>query len=292
MSKEEQRVKFDISQTSQDSLSIIFEESPEAKQRSGSGIKSDDASSSADCADALAWDGDRMKREKKEEDIFLYIVMQLCQKESLRDWLRRSPSLNRERRKSLDMFREICLGVDYVHSRGLIHRDLKPSNIFFDQDGTIKIGDFGLVTDIGGAASCYDGGCDDSDKMISSSQHTDQVGTELYMSPEQAARLPYGHKVDIYSLGLVLLELLVPFSTQMERAKTLSDLRTRKVVPRGFEIDDACPLVKKMVSHDPTERPEAAEVMETDFLKDGIDDNTTGRVKTISGGSDQLSATD
>ena len=71
--------------------------------------------------------------------------MQLCQKESLKTWLR-SCTLERNRTRSLQMFNEICLGVEYVHSQGLIHRDLKPSNIFFSSDGTIKIGDFGLVT--------------------------------------------------------------------------------------------------------------------------------------------------
>ena len=59
-------------------------------------------------------------------------------------------------------------------------------------------------------------------------EHTDQVGTELYMSPEQRGRRAYSHKVDIYSLGLILFEMLVPFSTQMERVTVLSDLRKNK----------------------------------------------------------------
>ena len=81
----------------------------------------------------------------KPPQFYLYIVMQLCQKESLKTWLR-SCTVERNRTRSLQMFNEICLGVEYVHSQGLIHRDLKPSNIFFSSDGTIKIGDFGLVT--------------------------------------------------------------------------------------------------------------------------------------------------
>ena len=44
------------------------------------------------------------------------------------------------------MFNEICTGVEYVHNQDVIHRDLKPSNIFFANDGTIKLGDFGLAT--------------------------------------------------------------------------------------------------------------------------------------------------
>ena len=81
----------------------------------------------------------------KPPQFYLYIVMQLCQKESLKSWLR-SCTVQRNRVRSLQMFNEICLGVEYVHSQGLIHRDLKPGNIFFSSDGTIKIGDFGLVT--------------------------------------------------------------------------------------------------------------------------------------------------
>ena len=95
--------------------------------------------------------------------------MQLCQKESLRVWLKNT-SEHRSRLESLSRFHEICSGVEYVHSQGLIHRyflkkkipvksyykkihimetfsrDLKPSNIFFANDGTLKIGDFGLAT--------------------------------------------------------------------------------------------------------------------------------------------------
>jgi serine/threonine protein kinase len=96
-------------------------------------------------------------------------------------------------------------------------------------------------------------------------QHTDQVGTELYMSPEQRARRPYSHKVDIYSLGLILFEMLVPFSTQMERVTVLSDLRKNKF-PGHFLNQTEFPVVKSMLSHSPDERPDAADVLEMPFL--------------------------
>ena len=117
------------------------------------------SSYSSSVCDALAWnqknsapdgaaagrgDGFPANNKKKEAEdkkgskVYLYIVMQLCQRESLKSWLR-SCTYQRVRTQSLKMFREICSGVEYVHSQGLIHRDLKPGNIFFSADGTIKV---------------------------------------------------------------------------------------------------------------------------------------------------------
>ena len=77
---------------------------------------------------------------------FLYIVMQLCCRETLSHWL--ASHIRRSREEIFDTFKQICVGVEYVHSMGLVHRDLKPSNIYFsnETDRVIKIGDFGLVT--------------------------------------------------------------------------------------------------------------------------------------------------
>ena len=72
------------------------------------------------------------------------------------------------------------------------------------------------------------------------------------MSPEQIAKNPYNNKVDIYSLGLILFELLVPFSTQMERIHTLTKLRQLEF-PAKFQETPEYNLVKKMLDHDPNE---------------------------------------
>jgi eukaryotic translation initiation factor 2-alpha kinase 3 len=107
----------------------------------------------------------------------------------------------------------------------------QPSNIFFSLDGQIRIGDFGLVTDMADIPQL-----DSSSPMANHSynRHTQQVGTQLYMSPEQIQGLPYNYKVDIYSLGLILFELLVCFSTEMERIEVLKGLRISEF-PKDFQ---------------------------------------------------------
>ncbi|XP_058135039.1 eukaryotic translation initiation factor 2-alpha kinase 3 isoform X2 [Dasypus novemcinctus] len=157
--------------------------------------------------------------------VYLYIQMQLCRKENLKDWMsRRCTMEERERTMCLHIFLQIAEAVEFLHSKGLMHRDLKPSNIFFTMDDVVKVGDFGLVTAM------------DQDEeeqvaltpMPAYARHTGQVGTRLYMSPEQIHGNNYSHKVDIFSLGLILFELLYPFGTQMERVKTLTDVRNLK----------------------------------------------------------------
>ncbi|XP_037071129.1 eukaryotic translation initiation factor 2-alpha kinase 3-like [Pollicipes pollicipes] len=188
--------------------------------------------------------------------VYLFIQMQLCQKESLKDWLsancgpRNTPHV-------FAIFRQILNGVEYVHSQQLMHRDLKPSNIFFSLDGTIKIGDFGLATTLGGEAA----GHTPAPASGVGTLHTDQVGTQLYMSPEQVLGHPYDDKVDIYSLGIILFELLVPFATQMERQQTLTLVR-RLVFPEPFQQSqpDEHDLLAQMLCHQPARRPSIAEI--------------------------------
>ena len=160
----------------------------------------------------------------------------------------------------------------------IFYRDLKPSNIFFANDGTLKIGDFGLAT------AGYNGAeeseiqsqslmAPNADSNTDTTEgHTEEVGTELYMSPEQVEKKPYNHKVDIYSLGLILFELLVPFQTQMERIDTLSKLKKLQFSDEFFDQREYN-LVKSMLAHDPTERPEASDILDMDFLRQVLDDH-------------------
>ncbi|KAJ1525913.1 hypothetical protein ONE63_009102 [Megalurothrips usitatus] len=186
---------------------------------------------------------------------YLFIQMQLCQKECLKDWLRNNPK--RDYTNVINFFEQIVMAVEYVHLNNLIHRDLKPSNIFFSMDGNIKIGDFGLVT------TMLEGGEEERTPLDSSSssgsfgeRHTALVGTELYMSPEQRKGKPYSYKVDIYSLGLTFFEMLVPFGTEMERVHVMQNLSRHKFPPDfSKKYPNEYELLKIMLDHTPEKRP-------------------------------------
>uniref|UniRef100_A0A8C4VDZ1 Eukaryotic translation initiation factor 2-alpha kinase 3 n=1 Tax=Gopherus evgoodei TaxID=1825980 RepID=A0A8C4VDZ1_9SAUR len=190
--------------------------------------------------------------------VYLYIQMQLCRKENLKDWMNRRCTLEeRERAECLQIFLQIAEAVQFLHGKGLMHRDLKPSNIFFTIDDIVKVGDFGLVTAM------------DQDEeeesvltpMPAYARHTGQVGTKLYMSPEQIYGNTYSHKVDIFSLGLILFELLYPFNTQMER------VRVGLLFPL-YPNSHLYAMVKHMLSPSPTERPEAEDIIENPLFED------------------------
>ncbi|KAM3850598.1 eukaryotic translation initiation factor 2-alpha kinase 3 [Diretmus argenteus] len=208
------------------------------------------------------------QRSQPSPKVYLYIQMQLCRKENLKDWMaQRCLPEQREHSQCLGIFLQIAEAVDFLHGKGLMHRDLKPSNIFFTMDDVVKVGDFGLVTAMDQEEDEDEPGA--LTPMPALTRHTGQVGTKLYMSPEQLSGNSYSHKVDIYSLGLILFELLCPFRTQMERVRTLTEVRAIQF-PEVFSRNNVQELgmVRSMLSRCPSERPEAAEITETPLFQE------------------------
>lgn len=132
-----------------------------------------------------------------------FIAMEYCAGRTLRDILKESRTTLEE---TLDIAMQVCAGLNCAHGLNIVHRDIKPSNIFILDDGRVKVMDFGLAAIVGG---------EDLTKTGST------LGTVGYMSPEQIKGGKVDRQSDIFSLGVVLYELLTgrhPFKAQHEAA--------------------------------------------------------------------------
>ncbi|XP_062320368.1 protein kinase containing Z-DNA binding domains isoform X2 [Osmerus eperlanus] len=186
----------------------------------------------------------------------LFIKMEFCEKGTLNDWIKKRNEGTQNTFKTaeaLHMFRQILSGVEYIHSKGHIHRDLKPENVFIGEDETVKIGDFGHVTNT-------------SSSLVN---RTSETGTPIYMSPEQKTALDYDKKTDIFALGLIYFEILWKMPTVSEKFKLFENLRTQ-VFPEDFKNKYTTEhhMIRKMLSQTPAERPDVKEIAKylEDFL--------------------------
>ncbi|XP_072568427.1 eukaryotic translation initiation factor 2-alpha kinase 1 isoform X2 [Paramormyrops kingsleyae] len=210
------------------------------------------------------------RTQKMQLQLMLYIQMQLC-KLSLRDWILErnqgsttpsDPYGSVDVEKTFRILRAILEGVDHIHSRGIMHRDLKPRNIFLHgSDCHVKIGDFGLA--------CRDIIVDaqDCEPSASCSFHTTGVGTFVYAAPEQLKGSNYDSKSDMYSMGIVAVELFQPFGTEMERVHTLENVRRGKV-PSGFSErwPTLSGYISQLTSPEPCQRPSAAHLLQSELF--------------------------
>lgn len=184
--------------------------------------------------------------------MYLYIKMELCQSD-LRKWM--DNNAKRDKDVISNFFIQILEGVKYLHEiTNHMHRDLKPSNILFairGNENLLKIGDFGL-TKIDKLKNFPAGGAE----VEKEGDLTTYVGTELYLSPEQRKKEDYGCKVDIFSSGLIYLEMQRQMITEIERNITFGKARHGDV--EEFPNKE---LILDMLKEDPDLRPTASDIL-------------------------------
>jgi eukaryotic-like serine/threonine-protein kinase len=182
----------------------------------------------------------------------IYIVMELADGETLTRHLDYRGVFAAA--EALSVLRQIALGLDHAHGRGLIHRDLKPDNIMIEaSDGRPRILDFGLAIlhELGATSRLTTAG------MV--------VGSPWYMAPEQAMGKDLDPRTDLFALGIMTFEMLagcLPFEGDpqdiIEKHISQRMPRFAERVP-GLEIDPEVEnLVQRMMQRDPDARPNSA----------------------------------
>ena len=182
-------------------------------------------------------------------DGMYYIVMQHIDGETLNEYMGNNP--DRGVAESLQITRQIAEALQVAHEHGLTHRDIKPSNIMIDESGRVKVMDFGLVRHSDGESQLTKPGM--------------YIGTPMYSSPEQCETKTVDQRSDLYSLGVILYELL---SGQVPHKADTPLALMRKIVyeaPADMRsINEELPkpaiaLVDQLLAKKPDDRTESAE---------------------------------
>lgn len=171
------------------------------------------------------------------------VITEYLSEGSLRAYLHKLEHKSLTLQKLIAIALDIARGMEYIHSQSIIHRDLKPENVLIDQEFHLKIADFGIA--------CEEAYCDSL---------ADDPGTYRWMAPEMIKKKSYGKRVDVYSFGLILWELVagkIPYEDMnpIQAAFAVVNKNLRPAIPQD------CPpamraLIEQCWSLHPEKRPE------------------------------------
>jgi serine/threonine-protein kinase len=185
-----------------------------------------------------------------------FIVMEFIDGYTLSSAIRQGP-LDAGRAAHIGL--DVASALEFAHRRGVIHRDVKPGNVLIDSSGQVKVTDFGIARAVGAQEGL--------------TQTGSVMGTATYFSPEQAQGHPVDVRSDIYSLGVVLYEMVVgrpPFAGDSPVSIAYQHVRETPVPPA--QANPAVPaaydaVVMKAMAKDPSSRYQTAEELREDLAR-------------------------
>lgn len=201
------------------------------------------------------------------QDSINYIVMEYVKGKTLKDIIKQVGKMNYETAISVAM--QIARALDCAHRNNIIHRDVKPQNILVTEDGIMKVTDFGIA------------------KSASSETITNTstiMGSAHYLSPEQAKGSFIDCRTDLYSLGVVLYEMVtgtLPFQADTAVTIALKHLQEEVIPPKNINSkvpDSLNQLILKAMEKEPIRRYQTAKEMISDLQK--IKDDPNARIDT------------
>jgi serine/threonine-protein kinase len=213
-----------------------------------------------------------------EDEDSWFIVMEYVDGPTLRDIIRTDGAMDPA--TATEIASEVAAGLAAAHAEGIVHRDVKPANVLIAEPaGTVKVTDFGIAR----AANARQG----------LTMPGTVLGTATYLSPEQAQGTPVDHRTDIYSLGMVLYEMLAgrpPFTGDTPVAVAYQSVRETAPAPsthnpRVSPALDA--VVMKAMAKDPAARQQSADELRSELLAAGrtvVDPDATAAIVPPLGG--------
>ncbi len=188
-----------------------------------------------------------------EVDGTYYIVMEYVEGETLKDLVRRRGRLGGS--EAVHILLQLLAALEFAHRTGIVHRDIKPQNVMLDRDGNAKVTDFGI-------ARAADSGMTEAGSIL---------GTAQYLAPEQARGQRVDERSDLYSVGIVLYEMLtgtVPFKG--DSAVTVALKHVNEMAAEPAQLVPGMPyalnqIVLKAIAKDPDQRYQTAEQFARDL---------------------------